>query len=363
MAHFRKDILSFVLGTRCNFNCSYCLADDIKQGDQTIDLEFAKKGIDDFFDSRESRKIRFYAMGEPTLYMKEIEKIYNYAKEKAGEQLSVELQTNGAFSKSVREWIAENVDRIWISLDGPSDVQDSQRKTIGGKSARAVIEENIIRLLKVDGLMVGARPTVTNANLHRQVEMIDYYHSLGLTNIWSHHEFSAVGKDKPIQHQSVAKIDLLEYAIEAVRAVKRAEELGMFYRPFLAASFDEPCMYSCRACLPGWHLTFDGYVSACDMAFHGNTPLQDFIWGRWDAEKKVIVYDKEKIAKLKSRTWEKIDDCVECNIAENCAGGCLGEAYFETGSMFGTRKDHCKAVRYLAEHLPRNQGRYKFEHP
>jgi radical SAM protein with 4Fe4S-binding SPASM domain len=365
MAHFRKEIISMILTNKCNFKCKYCLADDIKDGKkQTLDIDFAKQGIDDFFAERKSRKMRFYAMGEPTTEMQLMKKIHEYAKQRAGDELSVELQTNGFFPESTREWIAQNVDRVWISLDGPPDVMDQARRTLGGKSVRESIEGNIRFLLTHSKGSIGVRPTITNANLYRQVEMIQYFHSLGIENVWSHHEFSPVGKNRGILNRSVAAIDLLEYAKEAVRAWRRAEELGVFYRPFLAGSFDEECRYSCRACLPAPHLTFDGFVSACDMAFHGDTPLQDFIYGKWDPESRRIIYFKDKIRKLRSRSLENMpEECSKCEASCNCAGGCLGEAYFETGSIFGIRPDHCEAVRYLAKHLPRNQGRYLFEHP
>jgi uncharacterized protein len=362
MAHFRKDVLSFILGTGCNFNCNYCLAGDIKEKSQKIDLDFAKKGIDEFFKTRKSRHIRFYAMGEPTLFITEIKKIYNYAKRKAGSRLTVEMQSHGAFSKKIRDWIWKNVDILWVSLDGPADVQDVQRKTRSGRSLRYLIEENIKYLLTKD-IFIGARPTITKLNIYRQKEMIDYYLSLGIKTVWSHHEFSEIGSKNAIKNNPVSQVSLIDYAKEVVKAHKYAEKLGVFYRPFLAASFDEPCMYSCRACLPGWHLTFDGYVSACDMAFHGKTNFKDLIWGRWNSDKKKIEYDFEKVKFLRNRTWKNIPECSKCKVSMYCAGGCLGEAYFQTGSINGIRKDHCKAVRYLAKHLPINKGEYLFQHP
>lgn len=362
MAHFRKDVLSFILGTGCNFSCNYCLAGDIKNSSNRIDIDFAKKGVDDFFKTRKSRHIRFYAMGEPTLFMTEIKKIYNYAKRKAGEKLIVEMQTHGAFSKNVRDWVEKNVDILWISLDGPGDVQDVQRKTVSGKSLRYLIEDNIKYLLSKK-IFVGTRPTITKLNVYRQKEMIDYYNSLGVKTIWSHHEFSEIGSNNNIKNEDVSQVGLLDYAKEVVKAYKYAEKLGIFYRPFLAASFDEPCMYSCRACLPGWHLTFDGYVSACDMAFHGRTKFNDLIWGKWNSKDKKIDYNLDKIKKLRNRTWKNIPKCSKCGVSMFCSGGCLGEAYFQTGSMYGVRDDHCKAVKYLAKHLPINKGEYLHQHP
>lgn len=364
MAHFRKNLISILLTNKCNLNCVYCLTGDIKLGEKiTIDFDFAKKGIDDFFDKTGSYKMRFYATGEPTTEFELMKKIKEYAQTKAGDSLFVELQTNGYFSKKIRNWIAKNINAIWISLDAPPDVHDIQRIMPTGDSSRQQIEKNVKYLLANSNVTVGARPTITDKNIYRQVEMVNYYADLGIKYVWTHHQFTTIGKREAIQHQPVAKISLLDYAKNYVVAKKIADELGIFYGSFLAVNFDEKCKVACRSCLPCPHLTPDGYVSACDMAFHGNTPLQDLIYGKWNKDQKEIIYFPDKIAKIQSRNIANLKMCQKCEVAENCAGGCLGEAYFETGDMFGIRPDHCKAVKYLAKHLPLNKKFYPCLHP
>ena len=106
MAHVRKQMISFFMTTKCNLDCIYCYTPKykkIKPEDQSIDLDFAKKGLDDFFRDNPSRYIRFYGIGEPTLEIEKMKEITDYARFKAGdEKIYVELQSNGCFPETTR---------------------------------------------------------------------------------------------------------------------------------------------------------------------------------------------------------------------------------------------------------------------
>ena len=364
MAHYRKQCISILVTNKCNINCTYCLTGSAKKSIKTVvDSSFAKKGIADFFDQTPSRHIRFYAIGEPTTEIELIKELSEYAKGLAGDALTIELQTNGCFSKSTAAWIRDNVQIVWVSLDGPPDVHDQLRIYQGGTSSRPLIEKNLSFLLEREDMVIGARPTITSLNVDRQLEMVEYYHRLGVKAVWSHHQFEPVGGAEGVGLGKVARIDLMQMAKSYLVARERAEGLGLFYGNFLAVNFDEKCQYFCRACLPAPHLTPDGYVSCCDMAFNGETFLDELIYGKWDKKKQVIHYDGEALEKIRARNIDNLPECSNCEALANCAGGCLGEALYETGDIFGMRKDHCEAVRYLFRHLPRNSGLYPYNHP
>ena len=112
MAHFRKEMISFFLTTKCNLKCKYCYTNKEDFMHQTLSFDFAKVGIDDFFKKSTSRHIRFFGAGEPTCEFELLKRIYDYAYSLAGDELTVEIQTNGYFSTSVREWIAQNADIV-----------------------------------------------------------------------------------------------------------------------------------------------------------------------------------------------------------------------------------------------------------
>lgn len=197
MPHVKKQMLSFFLTTKCNLNCIYCynIQERKKIEEKTLSIEIAKEGIDYFFANNESRHIRFYGPGEPTqefLLMKEITK---YAKNK-DLNTTVELQSNGVFGINVKEWLLDNANIIWISFDGPPDIQNYNRPIAGKYPSSPIIEENVKWLINNTGhrnLMVGARVTMTEKNISRQREMIEYFYSLGIRYIWTNPLFPSVG--------------------------------------------------------------------------------------------------------------------------------------------------------------------------
>lgn len=191
-------MVSFFLTTRCNLRCTYCYNSEERNSkeEQTIPIEFAKLGIDYFFKNNPSRHIRFYGPGEPTQEFSVLKRIRDYAYELAGDDLSVEIQTNGAFSESVCKWMCENVDIIWMSFDGPPDIQNKNRPFPNDKPSSSVIERNIRYLTSNNSTqnMVGVRITMTEDNVERQIEMVDYFRNLGVKYMWTDPLFPSVDK-------------------------------------------------------------------------------------------------------------------------------------------------------------------------
>jgi uncharacterized protein len=364
MAHYRKQCISFFMTTKCNLACSYCYVGKRIQDGQAIDLEFAKQGIRDFFVRSKSRHIRFYGAGEPTLELEKIRAIREFAFELAGDSLKVEIQTNGFFPANVATWLANNMDIIWISLDGPPDIQDMLRPTVGGGKTSEVVERNIAVLLNQRAKpLVGVRATITPSNLYRQIEMIEYFCGLGITAVFSDPVFPPVETDSAqVKKLYLDENFMMEYAREFLHARKRAKELGVFYGSILTVNFDEKTEYFCRACLPNPHLTTDGFVSCCDMAFLGNA-LPGLIYGRFDPTTGTVIYDQSKITAIRSRKASKLAECQGCEVLYHCAGTCLGEGINETGRLLGVKKDYCEAIRFLSKHMPLGGRLYPYLHP
>ena len=273
MPHCNKQMLSFFLTTKCNFRCVYCYNSEERASvqEKSLPLKIAKAGINHFFSNNHSRHIRFYGPGEPTQEFKIMCQIVDYARKKVGNVLTTEIQTNGAFSTKVKEWILNNINIVWISFDGTPDIQNTQRPLKGNLPSAPKIEDNIKWLITNRGyrnLMVGARVTMTDLNVNRQIEMVDYFHSLGIKYVWTDAIFSSVDKI-PVCEDSVKKkeyhFDMDSYVKNFIKAHKYAKKMGLFYGSFLTCNFDGEAKTNCRACTPVPHLTPDGYVSACDM--------------------------------------------------------------------------------------------------
>jgi radical SAM protein with 4Fe4S-binding SPASM domain len=369
MPHVKKEMISFFLTTQCNLRCGYCYNEKEREKDpHTLRVDFAQKGVDYFFEKSSSRHIRFYGPGEPTQAFGIMKKIYDYAKEKAGDKLSSEIQTNGVFDGIVRDWLGTNINIIWISFDGMSDIQDNNRPTKDGKGSSSYIESNVNWLIHNSDAMVGARVTMTADNIHRQKEMVNYFLSLGITRVWTNPLFPSVetvAVTNDIARKTKYSFDIDAYIKNYIEAYRYAKEKGVFWGSFLTCNFDGESNRNCRACIPVPHLTPDGYISACDMVTSGTHAghMEPFIIGKWNDENKKIECYPDRIKTLQHRTVENMPGCKCCKASNHCAGYCLGEVTNETGDLFGKKPWVCKAINELLNTLGVEDNPYEYLHP
>lgn len=361
MGHEKKEMISFYLTTRCNLNCIYCYTNKNtnEHAYQVLDLAFAKAGIDDYFKTGLTRHVRFFGAGEPTMEFELMQKILAYAKEK-DENTTSEIQTNGCFSKDIAEWLSQNIDIIWISSDGLPEIQNYYRPLAGGGQSSGILEKNIAYLANHYKGMTGIRITVTNANVYDQVSIIQYFSGFGIRHFWADPVFPGIGSSEAFED-----INMEIFTAEFIKAVKYAYTNGMTYGSILTCNFDEVGEYACRACLPAPHLTTDGYVSACDMALFGKDAdhMNVFIFGKWNPEKNIIEYDRDKMKYLQSRKLSNMRECKACVAGEYCRGYCLGEVMNETKNLFGRKQKVCGSIRILLENLTDEEKKYPYFHP
>jgi len=256
--------ISIFVTTDCNLNCAYCYTQQTR-AQNVIDIEFAKKGIDDFFTKYPYRGIRFQGGGEPTLRLDVIQEILNYSREKWGE-INVELQTNGVFDDTVLDWVKNNIDIIWVSHDGLPKIHDIHRPDMKGLPTSLIVEKNIRHLVDANKT-VGARCCITTLNVNRQHEIVDYLSSLGIKTIYGDNIFVT---DYNEHMNKLYNIPTWESYLDGfIKAKKRSKEIGVFYGSWLTVNFATETVRNCSSCIPLPRLTTDGYVSSCDVTSLG----------------------------------------------------------------------------------------------
>ena len=138
---------------QCNLRCSYCIYSENdnemqrEHSDNIMSFETAKKAIDflrkNSTDSEEIN-IGFYG-GEPLLKFDFIKKCIKYAqKTMSGKNITFNITTNGTLLTLDKiSFLREYDISILISLDGPKDIHDSNRKFINGEGSFEIIQENL----------------------------------------------------------------------------------------------------------------------------------------------------------------------------------------------------------------------------
>jgi len=376
-------MISFFLTTKCNLCCRYCYNAKERNAikEQTLPSHIAKASIDWYFQNNDSRHIRFYGPGEPTQEFEKMKEITEYAKThfNRGKDVTVEIQTNGVFTEDVRNWALDNINIMWMSFDGMRDIQDYNRPLnpkysaiFDNRTSGEILENNVKWLIKNTGarkLMVGARVTITDKNIDKQLEMVDYFYNLGIRYVWTNPLFYSVGKipvcdDKSKQNNY--HFDMKAYLNNYLKAYYYAKGKGVFWGSFLTINFDGESEYHCRCCTPlnAPHLTPDGYISACDMVVLGSEAyhMDPFIVGRWNEKTYSFDFNYDKIKVLNERKSVKITHCKKCPVKLHCGGYCLGETVNETGRLDGKNTIKCTAIRRLYNELG-ECAPYPYLHP
>lgn len=358
MAQAKKRQIAFCMTNRCNLNCSYCYTDDAKNlsAYNNIDINFARRLIDDFLPNSDFG-VRFYAVGEPTMNMGGIKEIAKYAKT-IKPDVNFELQTNGVFSVDVAEWIRDNCSIVWVSIDGPPYIHDSQRVTLSGNGSSAKVLQSVNIMRQNPELKIGGRTTITKNNISCMNFIINHFKSIGLDYGYSKPEFKPQGTMLTPKGIKIDIVGLIEYAKAYEKAYHYGRKKNFFFGSFLTVNFDSYCKKYCRAANALPYATLDGYVSCCDEAYYYHEDMRQLFIGRYDPKDNCIVYWDDNIEILKTRSVENMPECKDCRVRYNCGGQCLAACVFENRDIFTVRKDVCEAVHYLADRIPRNKEPY-----
>lgn len=145
MTPFLKDALSrrisqmtLQVTQNCNFRCRYCAYSNFETDKQrshtnvSMSYETACKAVDFFFErsmDAESPLIGFYG-GEPLLMFPLMKEVVAYAKQRfAGRKLRFNITTNASLmNEEVVKFFIENAFSVTVSIDGPREIHDLNRK-------------------------------------------------------------------------------------------------------------------------------------------------------------------------------------------------------------------------------------------
>lgn len=135
--HGKMNSLILEVTQKCNFRCKYCdySSDEFfnrNHSTKDMSIEVAKKAIDMYFENsiyENSKSFGFYG-GEPLMVFPLVKKCVEYIKSKCdSNEVFYRMTTNGALlSEEMIKFFSENKFKITISLDGPKDYHNKNRR-------------------------------------------------------------------------------------------------------------------------------------------------------------------------------------------------------------------------------------------
>jgi uncharacterized protein len=320
--------LGLVTTRGCNMACQYCDFAAPKHTSPVMDLDIARAAIDVYLDWLVAQggthaELHLFG-GEPFFAPRVVHFAVAYFQAKAAERsLTTRLEaiTNGLFNTAMARWAASAFDTIFLSLDGPQEIQDRYRPGLGQKSVFQLIRDNA-RLFSEENVELILRACVTAETVTRLPEIAAWFaqefHPARVC-------FETMLPSALAQSAGLEPPDAWEFVRSYAAAARVLAETGID-TVLSTAELSVPHVTFCPVGKDAMIVTPDGAVHACylledDWRKEG----LDLTYGQLDptqsgpAQFRQVTGAVERIRALNVEAYPLCDDCF-CRY--HCSGGC-----------------------------------------
>lgn len=314
--------LKFLITDECNYHCRYCqIEENIPHKNKNILLSKinAKKALDLFVQNcpKKIEKTIIFTGGEPLLNYQVLKYIVNEAKKRI-DNVRIVVFTNGSLiNEEIAKYFKKNKILVLISIDGPKDIHDKERKFLFGKGT---YDKTIhgYQICKKIGCKVGISSVIGPHNINKFDELI--YHFIQLKP-------ESIGVNFPhllLNKNNSHLIDMNKYTYNLIRMFLTARREGLFIeqvsrklRPFIE---EKPNHKACIALGKGVTITPEGIVGPC------KTLLTTKTHGKSINNFNNIAEDRD-FKKWSKRSTLTMKGCEHCACIGVCGTGCTYDSY------------------------------------
>ena len=351
--HVTKTPLSTIVlnvNTGCNLSCNYCYKEDLatpaagkRMGFETAVAAFElllREAVD-----RSHVSVVFFG-GEPLTAMPLIRDVVAYASRRAGEagkHVDFSLTTNATLlTDDIIDYFDEHRFGLTVSMDGPKELHDRNRRTVGGGGSYDVVSRNARKLLdRYRSRPIGARVTLTRGvtdvvAIHRHLRDEIGFFEVGFSPVTSGGSDAFRLSEAELQTVFAGMKGL---GAEYERAALRGENIGFGNMHQLLTDLHEGRAKSlpCGAGVGMLAVDRDGGLNLCHR-FTGST-LATF----GDVERGV---DRERLGAFLDEAQDRSGrPCETCRIRNICSGGCYHESYARYGDPHHPVAHYCELLR------------------
>jgi uncharacterized protein len=312
----------------CNLRCTYCFyIDHLKKVEQKPRMsdKVLETMIASYMKTNQNNHFSFgWQGGEPTLLGLEFwEKVINLQTKYApkGAVISNGLQTNGTLiTESIAEFFGEYKFLLGLSLDGPADLHDYYRKTIGQKSSHNLVIRGI-EILRRYNVEFNILILVNNVNVKKASEVYNYLKNKGF---YFHQYIPCVEYDEFGNPQtfSINGEEWGTFLCEIFDQWKKEDINRISIRLF--DSILENLVYGkynvCHMgsnCCQYFVVEYNGNIYPCDFFVRDDLLLGNVLKDKWEGILKSPTYIQ--FGKNKS-SWN--ENCKKCSYLNLCHGDC-----------------------------------------
>lgn len=341
---------------QCNFRCVYCYGDGGRYGTGgEMRIETARKAVDWFIEQSQRMKklhISFFG-GEPLLNFSLIKDVVQYALKRGtecGKQFEFNITTNGSLLDDEKiVFLKEYKIEPFISIDGPKELQDTQRPFENGQGTYETVVEKAGKLLEVFpeaaccATLVGNNDPVTVDQALREMGFMHRIVAGASRSLFDSSEHPGDGSRRDLSgmHKK-AKYEASQLlAAIGKRDTENLNDLkgsGLLFG-FVALFVNQQKRYSyCGAGKGTLAVSCSGDVYLC----HRFVGMEDQRLGdifTKGLNRQIYLNDAMQFR----------ERCAKCFVKYICAGGCYHDNLSSNGSVFEPDEDMCVLIRRSAE--------------
>jgi uncharacterized protein len=284
--------------------------------------------IAQFLQLRLNESIFGWQGGEPTLagldfFKKVVSLQQNYGE--SGQIIGNALQTNGTLlNEEWAKFLAKYKFLVGLSLDGPKDIHDRYRKTIGGKSVWKKVMESS-ELLKNNKVEFNILCVVSRANVNRVKEVFKFFTQNGFRYLQFIPALEAdlTGKRAPFSISSKQYGKFLCELFDLWKYNPKIASIRIF-NGILAYQQGNPkgCCTFEKDCADYLLVEWSGDVYPCDFFVQQKYKLGNIL------KESLTLLKKKRDISFKMFKRDLSKDCFNCKWLELCYGGCIKDRIF-----------------------------------
>jgi len=341
----------------CNINCSYCyLPNRDSRHRMSIDaVGVISKKIFDFFAPLPPDISIVWHAGEPLAAPVDWYRAAFAAIDRnltPGTTVRYSFQTNGTLLNA--EWIRLIKDhniRVGISLDGPREIHDLNRRTRAGKGTFDATMRGV-RVLQDAGLPFHIIGVLTKASLEDPDAMFSFLVENGISEVgFNIDEIEAENKSSSLSEESAPA--------KFVRFFTRLIELNELNgRPLtlrelqhcVALILSRPPDFVSTESSPFAILSVD-YLGNCstfspELLGVENAEWSNFIIGNLLTDDLEAILSGQRFLRLRDAVTRGVELCrATCEYFEVCGGGAPSNKFYELGTFEGSETLHCRLMK------------------
>ncbi|TXT58152.1 MAG: Anaerobic sulfatase-maturating enzyme [Promethearchaeota archaeon] len=338
----------------CNLRCKYCFYLEVEsqypnKAHPKMNFETLEKMISDYLKMRFPESIFGWQGGEPTVAGLDFFRKVVFLQQKHGRNGQVignALQTNGILIN--QEWV-EFLNKykflVGLSLDGPKDIHDRYRRSIGGKSVWKKVM-NAAELFQKNSVEFNILCVISKANINRARKVYQFF----LEHNFKHLQFIPALEANLSGKKASFSVNTNQYGKFLCDLfdiwVKDPNQASIrIFNSILAHYLGRPqgfCTLE-KTCANYLLIEHNGDVYPCDFFVKKEYKLGNLM--------------KETFSELKHKRDNKFlqyklnlsDDCLNCGWLELCYGGCIKDRIFPD-NPHPDRTYYCEGYKRFFSH-------------